>query len=73
LHLRDRAINDNPAGGLENAPVQATQPDPFERDEVERILADLGKRDGAQVANYFAAAFCRLSPERADCAQVVGR
>jgi integrase len=55
--LKDRAINDNPADGLENAPVQATQPDPFERDEVERILADLAKRDGAQVANYFAAAF----------------
>ena len=41
----------NPADGLENAPVQAAQPDSFQQDEDERILADLATRDGAQVAN----------------------
>jgi integrase len=36
-------INDDPAAELENSKVQVPEPDPFERHEVEQILADLGK------------------------------
>ena len=55
--LKDRAIDTNPAAGIENASVQAPVPDPFEQSEVELILDNLAEREGEQVENYFAAAF----------------
>jgi integrase len=54
---RDRAIADNPAAGIENAPVQRRPPDPFTLEEVDAILEDLTDREPEQVPNYFAAAF----------------
>ena len=54
---RDRAIADNPAAGIENAPVQRQPPDPFTLDEVDAILDDLIDHEPEQVHNYFAAAF----------------
>lgn len=55
--LKDRAIASNPAGGIENAPVQHPVPEPFDQAEVEMILDDLAAREGPQATNYFAAAF----------------
>ena len=47
-----------PRGGPVGAVAHAEPgQDRFEMEEVETILADLKEREGAQIANYFAAAF----------------
>lgn len=46
-HLR------NPTDGIDNLKVQKAQPDPFEPEEVEVILAALRERFGDEYADYF--------------------
>jgi integrase len=56
LAMRDELIPKNPCDGIENLEHQAPEPDPFDADEVDAILAHMGKYD-PQVANYFEFAF----------------
>jgi integrase len=53
LAIRDGALAANPCDGIEAAPHQRQQPDPFSLEEAEAILVDLRSHYDAQVANYF--------------------
>lgn len=55
LALRDGLIAKDPCDGIGNLSHQAPEPDPFDADEVDAILAKLAK--WPQVANYFEFAF----------------
>jgi integrase len=57
LAMRDGILRSNPLDGLEAAKHQKPPPDPFTRDEVEAILADMHQRYDPQVALYFEAKF----------------
>jgi integrase len=55
MALADGLIAKDPTTGIENMAHQAPEPDPFEADEVDLILAHMGQ--WPQVANYFEFAF----------------
>lgn len=48
---------DNPMEGIENGKHQSPAPDPLSPQEMESVLADMGKRYDPQVLNYFEFAF----------------
>lgn len=53
LAIRDGILRSHPMDGIEAAPHQKPEPDPFDREEVELILADMRKHYHPQVALYF--------------------
>ena len=53
LAMRDGKLQSNPLDGLEAAKHQKPPPDPFDRDEVETILADMHARLDPRAALYF--------------------
>lgn len=53
LAIRDRVIEANPLDGLEAAPHQKPEPDPFTLAEVELILVDMRAHYPAQVVNLY--------------------
>lgn len=53
----DGIITTSPASKLKSQKYQKPPPDPFSRDEMEAILAYIGKRYPEQVLNYFEIAF----------------
>jgi integrase len=53
----DEIIERSPCDSIRNSKVQKDPPDPFDRDEVEVLLKDLGRREGAEAADYFEFAF----------------
>lgn len=58
---RSPGAGPNPVEGIENLRVQTGDPDPFTLEEVELALADLRKRCGQELADYFEfAAFAGL-------------
>ena len=57
LGLRDGLITDNPARHLRNRRLQQDRPDPFERFEMERIVAGFALLDNELMRNYFEFAF----------------
>ena len=52
LAVTDRLLQDNPATAIKRAKHQKVPPDPFARDEAERIIALAAERDTGQVANF---------------------
>ncbi len=57
LALRDGLISDSPARHLRNRRMQKDPPDPFERDEMERILDGFARQGNLSMRNYFEFAF----------------
>lgn len=57
IAIRDGTLAANPVDGIEAAPHQRQQPDPFSIEEAEAILADLRAHYDPQVVNYFAVKF----------------
>lgn len=57
LAVRDGAITANPIDGLEAAPYQKPEPDPFSQDEAMTIIASAGERFGAVIENYLGIKF----------------
>lgn len=57
LALRDGLIADNPTRHIRNRRVQKDPPDPFSRDEMERILTAFTARGQEALRNYFEFAF----------------
>lgn len=55
--VRDGLIQKSPADGIKNQKHQAPTPDPFERGEMNAILAHIATTYSAQVLNYFTFAF----------------
>lgn len=51
LALRDKLIGENPVAGVPRAKHQKDPPDPFAREESERIVAEMTRRHSGQVAN----------------------
>jgi len=47
----------NPTEGIDNLKTQKAAPDPFEPDEVERILTTMRKKEGDELADYFEFSF----------------
>jgi integrase len=57
LAMADGVITSNPIAPLEAAEHQKAPPDPFDRDEMEAILAYMAEKYDPQVFNYFEAKF----------------
>jgi integrase len=57
LAVRDRVIGSNPIDGLEAAPHQRPDPDPFTLEEADAIIAGLALHYDEQIARYFGAKF----------------
>ena len=53
LALRDGVITSNPIEGLESAPHQRPEPDPFTVEEAEAIIAGLAKHYNPEISRYF--------------------
>lgn len=51
LAVADKVLQDNPASSIPRAPHQKDPPDPFSRDEAERVIAHHHAASPAQVAN----------------------
>lgn len=47
----------NPTKGIDNLKTQKAAPDPFEHDEVEKILTTMRKKEGDELADYFEFSF----------------
>ena len=57
LALADGVITANPIDGIDSFAHQAPEPDPFDRDEAEAIIAGLARHYDEQIARYFGAKF----------------
>lgn len=57
MAAKDGLITADPTDGVENLAHQAAQPDPFERDEMDAILAHMAAKFPDPVLNYFEFAF----------------
>lgn len=57
LALRDGVITTSPIEGLESAPHQRPEPDPFAVEEAEAIIAGLAKHYNEEISRYFGAKF----------------
>lgn len=57
LAIRDHVIAQNPIQGLESAPHQRQQADPFSIEEAEAIIAGLAKHYNEQISSYFGLKF----------------
>jgi integrase len=57
LAIEDGVMLRDPTASIEKFAHQDPEPDPFDRDEVEAILAGLAKHYGEQVARYFGVKF----------------
>lgn len=55
--LKDGLIATSPVDGIGNLSHQAPKPDPFERAEMDKILAHMASKFDGQVLNYFTFAF----------------
>jgi integrase len=55
--VADKLIPDSPAAGVENLPIQRTEPDPFDAKERDAILAHMQAKYPEQVWNYYTLAF----------------
>jgi integrase len=55
--VADKLIPDSPAEGIENLPSQKVEPDPFEVEEREAVLAHMRAKYDEQIWNYFVVAF----------------
>lgn len=57
LICKPPSIVAHPAEGIDNLKTQKAAPDPFERDEVEKILTTMRKTEGDELADYFEFSF----------------
>lgn len=57
LICKPPSIVAHPADGIDNLKAQRAAPDPFERDEVEKILTTMRKTEGDELADYFEFSF----------------
>jgi integrase len=55
--IADKLLKDNPALEVKNLTVQKPDPDPFDRTEMERIIAYMREKYPPQIGNYFEFAF----------------
>ena len=57
LAQRDQVLKVNPLDGVDSLKLTTEEPDPFSRDEVDIVLAQIKKMHGADIHDYFEFAF----------------